>query len=304
MNPSDLSTELVPFNLGKAITGAQDQNVRLQPGDVITIFSQNDMQVPAAQQTKFVRLEGEFYSAGVYQVEPGETLRHLVGRVGGITPQAYLYGAEFTRESAREDQQRRLDEYTSELEKNIERNAIAQRSLNGEEAVAERQALESERRLLDKLRQLRATGRVVLELKPNLNSVDALPDLVLEDGDRLLVPFRPVTINVIGSVYNSNSFIFKQGKRVGDYMRLSGGPTRDGDKSRSFIIRADGTTFSGRGYNGLFLNNFSEARLMPGDTIVVPEKLNKGATLRGFKDWTQIIGQFVIGAAAAKVLFP
>jgi polysaccharide export outer membrane protein len=304
MDPQDLSTHLVPFNLGKAIAGDEGQNIILEPGDVITIFSQNDMQVPAAQQTKFVRLEGEFVTAGVYQVQPGETLRHLIHRVGGLTPQAYLYGAEFTRESTREDQQKRLDEYINDLERSIERTAGAQRSLTGDEAVTERQTLEGQRRLLDKLRQMRATGRVVLELKPTANDVDKLPDLVLEDGDRLLVPFKPATVNVIGSVYNSNSFIFRPGKNVGDYLRLSGGATRNGDRGRSFVIRADGTTVSSQGHNGLLVNSFAQARLMPGDTIVVPEKLDKGVVLRGFKDWTQIISTFVIGAAAAKVLFP
>jgi protein involved in polysaccharide export with SLBB domain len=304
MDLQDLSTHLVPFNLGKAIAGDESQNIILEPGDVITIFSQNDMQVPAGQQTKFVRLEGEFITAGVYQVQPGETLRHLISRVGGLTAQAYLYGAEFTRESTREDQQKRLDEYINDLERSIERNASGQRSLSGDEAVAERQALESQRRLLDKLRQMKATGRVVLELKPTADNINQLPDLMLEDGDRLLVPFKPATVNVIGSVYNSNSFIFRPGKTVGDYMRLSGGPTRNGDKGRSFVIRADGTTLGGHGHNGILVNSFAQARLMPGDTIVVPEKLDKGVVLRGFKDWTQIISTFVIGAAAAKVLFP
>ena len=304
MDPQDLSTHLVPFNLGKAIAGDESQNVVLEPGDVITIFSQNDMQVPAGQQTKFVRLEGEFVTAGVYQVQQGETLHHLIARIGGLTPQAYLYGAEFTRESAREDQQKRLEEYTNELEKSVERNASGQRSLSGDEAVAERQAVESQRRLLDKLRQMKATGRIVLELKPTADNVSNLPDLMLEDGDRLLVPFKPATVSVIGSVYNSNAFIFKPGKTVSDYMRLSGGPTKNGDKGRSFVIRADGTTVSGQGHSGVFGNSFEQARLMPGDTIVVPEKLDKGAVLRGFKDWTQIISTFVIGAAAAKVLFP
>jgi protein involved in polysaccharide export with SLBB domain len=304
INPENLTTRLVPFNLGKAIRGEESENAVLQPGDVITIFSQNDMQVPAAQQTKFVRLEGEFRTAGVYQVEPAETLRHLIGRVGGLTPQAYLYGSEFTRESAKEDQQKRLDEYTNELERSIDRNASSQRNLSGEEALTERQSLEGQRRLLDKLRQLRATGRIVLELKPTASELDAIPDLPLEDGDRLLVPFRPATVNVIGSVYNSNSFIFKPGKTVGDYLRVSGGPTRNGDKGHLFVIRADGTTSGGQGHSGLFLKSFNEARLMPGDTIVVPEKLDKGVVLRGFKDWTQIISTFIIGAAAAKVLFP
>jgi protein involved in polysaccharide export with SLBB domain len=304
MDTEDLTTHLLPFNLGKAIAGDVTQNLELQPGDIITIFSQSDMQVPIGQQSKFVRLEGEFKSAGVYQVQPGETLRHLITRVGGFTPQAYLYGAEFTRESVREDQQERLDQYVNDLEKSIERGASSQRNLTPEEALAERQSLEGQRRLLDKLRQLKATGRIVLELKPNATSLLDFPDLVLEDGDRLLVPFRPATVNVIGSVYNTNSFIYKPGKTFGDYLKLAGGTTQNGDKGRAFVIRADGTTVSKHGHSGLIVNNFDRTKLMAGDTIVVPEKLDKGVVLRGFKDWTQIVGQFVLGAAAAKVLFP
>jgi hypothetical protein len=84
-----------------------------------------------------------------------------------------------------------------------------------------------------------------------------------------------------------------------------GGPAKNGDKGRSFVIRADGTTVSEHGHSGLLVNSFEQARRMSGNTIVVPEKLDRGATLRGFKDRTQIIiSTFVIGAAAAKVLFP
>ena len=302
LNPQDLTTRLLPFNLGKAIAGDDAQNLALQPGDVITIFSQADMQVPIGQQSKFVRLEGEFKTAGVYQVEPGETLQHLLVRVGGFTPEAYFYGAEFTRESTREEQQRRLDQYIDDLAKAIERNAGAQRNLSPEEALAERQSLEGQRRLLERLRALKANGRIVMELTPGAATLGSFPDLVLEDGDRLLVPFRPATINVLGSVYNSNAFIYKPGKTVGDYLRLSGGATRDGDKGRSFVIRADGSTLSSQSFHGLFSGGLDSVRLMPGDTVVVPEKLDKGAVLRGFKDWTQVVGQFVLGAAAVKVL--
>ncbi len=83
-----------------------------------------------------------------------------------------------------------------------------------------------------------------------------------------------------------------------------GGPAKNGDKGRSFVIRVDGTTVSEHGHSGLLVNSFELARLMPGNTIAVPEKLDKGATLRGFKDRTKIISTSVIGAAAAKVLFP
>jgi polysaccharide biosynthesis/export protein len=306
-NLEKLSSQLLPFNLAKAIEGDESQNLPLQPGDVITIFSQADIQVPIGQQSKFVRLEGEFAHSGVYQVQPGETLRQLVSRVGGLTPQSYLFGAEFNRESTRVDQQKQLNQYILTLEQAIERNASASVAVSVGDASQRAEArvrLDAQRNLLAKLKLLRATGRVVLEIRPNAAGSDALPDLVLLDGDRLLIPFCPATVNVIGQVYNSNAFLFKPGRTVGDYLRLAGGPTRDGDKGREFVIRADGSSVSRQQRSFLISVGFDSLRLMPGDTIVVPEKLDRGALMRGFKDWTQVITSFVLGAAAAKVLFP
>jgi polysaccharide export outer membrane protein len=144
---------------------------------------------------------------------------------------------------------------------------------------------------------------VVLEIKPNAAGSEALPDLVLEDGDRLLIPFRPASVNVIGQVYNSSAFLFQPGRTVGDYLRLAGGPTRDGDKGREFVIRADGSSVSRQQKSFLTTTGFDSLRLMAGDTVVVPEKLDRGAFLRGLKDYTVIFTQFFLGAAAAKVLF-
>ncbi|MFI5420452.1 MAG: SLBB domain-containing protein, partial [Nitrososphaerales archaeon] len=119
----NLSSHLLPFNLGKAIESDAEQNLALQSGDVITIFSQADIQVPIAEQTKFVHIEGEVARAGVYQVQSGETLHHLLTRIGGFTPQAYFFGAEFTRESTRVNQQERLDQYLIEQEEALDRSA-------------------------------------------------------------------------------------------------------------------------------------------------------------------------------------
>ena len=100
MNPQTLTTSLVPFNPGQLVMGHDPaQDLPLQPGDVVTLFSQADIKVPQAERTKFVRLEGEFQHSGIYSVLPGETLPQLVARAGGFTPQAYLFGSDFTRES-------------------------------------------------------------------------------------------------------------------------------------------------------------------------------------------------------------
>jgi len=305
MNSRDLSTTLVPFNLGKAILEDDPaQNVLLQPGDVVTIFSVDDIQTPIAKQTKYVRLEGEFVNAGVYRVEPGETLRQLVARVGGLSPSAYLFGAEFTRESNRVFQQKKLEETVNRLEREIQSSAIS-RSKNvttAEEASGLSADAVAQQTLIAKLRQVKATGRIVLELPPDdAAGLKDLPDLVLEDSDRFVVPSRPSTINVIGAVYNENAFVFRPEKRLTDYLRQAGGVSRMGDKTDVYLLRVDGSVVSKR-QSGWLMAGFEGERLMPGDTIVVPEDFDRVTWTKTLKDYGQILYQFGLGAAALKVL--
>jgi protein involved in polysaccharide export with SLBB domain len=303
LNAEDLTTRLVPFNLGKLVLeGDEQNNLALEPGDIITIFSQNDLAVPLEKQSKFVRLEGEFRIAGVYRAEPGESVRHLVERAGGFTPNAYLYGAEFTRESVRIDQQKALDQLIEKLEEDITRNALAPAGVNPEEIADNRTKLEAQRQLVGKLREVKATGRVVLDLTPHCAAVGDLPEIALEDGDRFVVPYRPSTVALLGAVYNKNSFLYRREARVDDYLKRAGGPTRDADTSRMFIIRADGSVLSRQSVKGLWNGGFASLRLMPGDAIVVPERLSRGSFLRGLRDWSQVFSQFALGAAAVRVI--
>jgi polysaccharide export outer membrane protein len=305
MSPEDLTPHVLHFNLGKAIAGDPRENLELQPNDVITVFAQTDIQVPIAERSKFIHLEGEFNNPGVYEIKPGETLRQLVRRVGGVTHQAYLFGSEFTRESTRIDQQQRLDQYVNNLDQTVQRSTAVSASFVDPLAVAEaRTQAEADRQVVDRMRGVRASGRVVLELRPNANQADVLPDLVLEDGDRLLIPSRPATINVIGSVYNSNAFIYRPGKTVGDYLRLAGGATRIGDRGREFIIRADGSTVSKQQRSRLISSSFESTRLMPGDSIIVPMKLDRGAALRLIRDYSTIFGQLGLAAGGIRAIFP
>ncbi len=305
LNPQDLSARLIPFNLGKAVLERDLENdVVLEAGDIVTIFSQNDLAVPQERRTKFVRLEGEFQSSGVYRVQPGETLRQLVQRAGGFSADAYLYAAEFTRESTRLEQQKGLDELLRSLDEEFARNAVASTSFTAEESRERRGQLEAQHDLIEKLRRVKAAGRVVLELKPHAREVDALPNLVLEDGDRLLVPHRPAAVSVLGAVYNKNSFLHRTNQPVHYYLRLAGGPTRDADKGRMFILRADGSVLGKQSLGGGLWsgNRFDSLRLMPGDSIVVPDRVSRGAALKGLRDWSQVFSQFALGAAAINVL--
>jgi protein involved in polysaccharide export with SLBB domain len=307
VDQKNLTTRLFPFDLGAAIlNGDEGANIALEPGDVITIFSDADIRVPRAQQTKYVRLEGEFAHSGVYSVLPGETLRQLVLRAGGLTQQAYLYGSQFSRESTRREQQQRLDEYVSSLSYQIEIGASNKASsvVSAQEAATVGASVASQRELVNRLREIRATGRIVLHIEPFKSDVASLPDLPLEDGDRFVVPPVPSTVGIVGAVYDSNSFVYQEHKHAGDYLRNAGGPNRNADKKQIFIIRADGSVVSRQYLDHTLWSNdkFNEQAVYPGDTIIVPEQLNKTTVLRGLTDWSAVFSQFALGAAAINIL--
>jgi len=304
LNKDQMTTALLPFNLGKAIGGQDaENNLLLQPGDLVTIFSQNDIQVPSSKRSAYVRLEGEFNRAGVYKALPGETLRQLVTRVGGLTPQAYLFGGELTRESTRQSQQRRLDEIVDRLEVDVQRAASesAAAALSKEDVAASQAQMVSQRAMIAKMRQVKATGRIVMDL-PEEPQIKDIPDIVLEDGDRIYVPTPNSTVSVMGAVYNQNAFVYRRGYGIDDYLDKAGGATRDGDEDDIYLVRADGVVFSSRQGGSMFGGGFGSREALPGDTIVVPEKLEKYNLTKDFKDWTQIFYQFAVGVASLKAI--
>jgi protein involved in polysaccharide export with SLBB domain len=309
-NANNLTTSLLPFNLGKAVLDKDpSQDLELLSGDVVTIFSKADIRVPSAQQTKFVKLEGEFIASGVYSVLPGETLRQLLVRSGGLSPDAYLYASEFTRDSVRRVERQRIIEYADALEGEITARSanLAAAAVTDRDAAAAQSSGAEARSTLARLRQAQPTGRIVFQLKPDAKGIDSLPDIALEDGDRFVVPRAPATVSVQGQVYYANAFIYQRGKRVRDYLQLAGGPDRTSDRKREFILRADGSVLSRQytdsGQRTLFAStSFDHLVMLPGDTIVVPPTIEKSSVLRNLVDISNILQGFGLGAAAIVVL--
>jgi polysaccharide biosynthesis/export protein len=299
-NPKDLKTELIPFHLGKLVQeNDQSQNLELRAGDVVTIFSQGDIRVPQMQQTRTVRLEGEFNAPGVYTVGPGETLGQLIQKAGGLTPQAYLFGAEYQRESTRRDQQARLEQYAQDLESEVEtagRNRLAN-AAGTEDSAKLAAEIQSQQQIVRRLRQVQAKGRIVLSLQPGSNDISGISRLAVEDGDRFVVPAQPATINVFGAVYNPNSLIHTSNRSVTEYIRQTGGFTRSADEGRIYVIRADGSVLPKANTPG-----FEKSLLYPGDSVVVPERIFKTSILTGLRNWSQVIANFGLGIAAINVL--
>jgi polysaccharide biosynthesis/export protein len=297
-----LEPQLIPFDLAKAIAREPVQNIALEPGDTVTLFSKRDIRAPAAKRTYFVRIEGEVARPGVYQVKPAETLHEAIERAGGFTANAYLFGAEFTRESARREQERRLAEIASRSEEQLERAAAQKmsRALSSEDVAAGNKQLDVQRQAIARLRNLRPTGRLVLQAPEDATKLKQFPDIVLEDGDRFYVPMRYATVSVNGSVFNQSTLMYRKGKTVGDYLRQAGGAMRGADTGSTFVLRADGTVISRRQVG--FFGRFDEIIVMPNDAIVVPENYSPVSWVKELKDWSQIFYQFGLGVAAINVL--
>jgi protein involved in polysaccharide export with SLBB domain len=313
VNHVDLTTQLIPFNLGNVFSnpGGTD-NLILQPGDTVTIFSQNDVAVPMAKRQVFVRVEGEVNVPGVYQMNAGDTLQNLVAKAGGATPSAYLFGTAFYREEVRKEQEANLQRAADRLEAQIRNEQSTQaanlHAINPGDAAALSAQFEAERRAAEervaRFRKLQPTGRIAFGLDPKDRSFAHLPRLTLQNGDRLVIPTKPAFVHVFGAVNAEASPLWKPNSRLDDYLKIAG-TTSDADVDNTFVLRVDGTVVSAESQGWLF-GHIGGIEIMPGDTIVVPEKLDKETRwskfMQGAREWTQILANFGLGAAAIRTL--
>jgi protein involved in polysaccharide export with SLBB domain len=309
-NRKDLSSELIAFNLGKVLANPQDkENLQLQAGDVVTVFSADDVRIPQAKRRVIVRLEGEVQRPGIYQVAPNETLSELLLKAGGLTQNAYLFGSGFYREEVRKQQTDNLEKLLRRLEAESA-STLAQVALSAG-AAADSNIVQAklaastaaQKQSLERLRTVKAEGRISLSLPPSLRmSLNELPRIGLQNADKFYIPSRPDFVYVFGSVNTEAALLFKAGLTVSDYIGLAG-MSSGADKNGVILVRADGSAMTPQSF---WRNEVLSAEVLPGDTIVLPEKQDRettwSAVFRNTKDITQILYQLGLGAAAIKAL--
>jgi protein involved in polysaccharide export with SLBB domain len=309
-NRKDLSSELIAFNLGKVLANPQDaENIQLQPGDVVTVFSSDDVRIPQAKRRVIVRLEGEVQRPGIYQVAPNESLASLLLKAGGLTPNAYLFGSAFYREEVRKQQTENLDKVVRKLE--AESASSLSQVGQSQGGAFESAALQAkiaaatmaQKQSLDRLRSVKAEGRISLSLPASLRmSLNELPRIGLQNADKFYVPSRPDFVYVFGAVNTESALLFRPGLSVSVYISLAG-MGGGADKDGVILVRADGSAMTPQSF---WRNEVLSAEVLPGDTIVLPEKQDRettwSAVFRNTKDITQILYQLGLGAAAIKTL--
>jgi protein involved in polysaccharide export with SLBB domain len=304
VNPVDLSSKLIWMSPRKAILERDEaSNLELQPGDIVTIFSQRDVSVPQVNRSQYVIVEGEVMRPGVYKLETNETLHSVLQRAGGLTPDAYVYGSQLLRESARIEEQKSLDELVRTMEVQIRQSAVSVAAST--QAGAAPQLLAAQEGIIGQLHNARASGRVSLPVRPRDKNLTDFPNMTMEDNDRLTIPHTPSTVAVVGNVYNPGSFIFDSHNTAGSYLEMAGKGKPSSDLHHAFILRANGVVVAANNVNGLFAGaKFDRLRLHPGDQIVVPYKLPTGSFVRNLRDWTQIASQLAVTGVVISTVLP
>ena len=298
--------EKVSVDLEKALAGDPAANLPLQENDQLFVRT-----VPEWRMFSQVTVQGELRFPGTYTVRKGEKLSSLVERAGGFTGNAYIRGAVFTRESVRELQQKKLEESIVRLERDLMAQGSARLSAaaSPEELKAIEGELKQTKEFLEKLKNVRTTGRMVLDLSSPDTLSKTIYDIELENRDSLYVPENPQSLQTLGAVFNQTAFVFDKSKGLQDYIELAGGYTETADKDRVFVLKVNGSAVRPES-SSFFLSSKSTQRtrdgsplLEPGDSIVVPEKLERIAWLRETKDITQILFQIAVAAGVVIALF-
>jgi len=244
-------------------------------------------------------------------------LSSVIERAGGLTSDAYAFGATFERESVKKVQDEQLKGYVSKLEQDILTMSAqaAETAVDPDQAAILKETLTAKKQLLEKMRASRSTGRMVINLEELLVLASSDYNFELRPGDRLVVEKRPDSVNVLGEVYNPTAVVYQKARPVSYYLDMVGGPMEMAEKGEIYVVKANGSVFS-RSQSKYFgmaswdakntrwtFGGFDSMQLDPGDTIIVPKKVESYPWLRIVKDVTQIMFQIAVSAGVIIAAF-
>ena len=264
----------------------EHNNILLKSKDRINIHH-----IPAWQENHIVELKGEFRFPGKYTIRRGETLGQLIERVGGFTDFANINASLFTRAKLKQMELENLIKVSESLRMEIASKSLASRdgtSINYEQV----------RSLLADLTRVKPIGRLVVDIPKIIENKEL--DLLLENGDILMVPTIQNSINVIGQVQVATSHIYQTDLDAFDYIELSGGFKTQADEDKIYIIKANGRIEIPNNGDSWFASH--SRQLEPGDTVVVPLDSAYMDNITLWQTATQILYQISVAVAAVSRL--
>lgn len=273
----------------------QSKDLELKPYDYVFVPKLKDSAL-----VREVSITGEVRYPGTYTIREDERLSELITRAGGFTQEAYFYGTQYRSANARRIQQNSLDKLMDDLEIRAKMfmSEQAQTGISGEDIEAAKASQMGLDAFIQKLRTVRADGRVAIQVSDLASFRGSNWDFVLDDGDALIVPKKPNFVAVVGAVYSPSAYLYQSEQTVADYLAKTGGVTKTADEKYIYLLKANGEVVASKN-SGTFSNRFMSQALMPGDTIVVPEDLERVPYLRLTKDIADIVFKIAVTAGVA-----
>jgi polysaccharide export outer membrane protein len=288
MNGESRQAELINIDLRQVLAGDPSADIALRPFDYLVI-----KEVPLWASQEEVEIHGEVKFPGRYPIHRGETLRSVMQRAGGLTDLAFSEGAVFTREGLKEREKKQLQTLATRMETDLAQFSLMTAQETGRDPTS---ALTVGQSLLANLRNATPVGRLVIDLKRSMVAqAGTEQDVVLKDGDRLLVPRVTQEVTVVGEVQSATSHLHRVDLGRDDYIAMSGGLTPRADNDRIYVVRADGSVVTRSG--GAWFSGSGED-IKSGDTIVVPLDTERMRPLPFWTAVTTIIYNLAIAAAA------
>ena len=253
-------------------------SIMIGPGDTVRVNQKFNRVTDTS-----VLIIGEVKNPGRYDLGPGDTMYDLMQRAGGLTEQAYPEGAIFSRESERKAEEARFRAAARDLERSL---AVAM----DKETPPDATQIAMARDLAAELKNVEAVGRITVEADPGILSVEPELNILLEKGDRIYIPKRPLTVRVNGEVLSPANLQFRKNKEPRDYIMEAGGFTYNADDDRAFVLYPDGSA------QPLQVSNWNHkaAFIPPGSTIVVPRDPKPFDFIQSAKDISQILSNLAV----------
>ena len=283
------------------ILGKEGLNLPLEEGTNIAI----QRILPTEKRPK-VKILGEVVKPGEYTLKPNTTLYDLL-KEAGLTEKAYLRGLIFIREGVKRFQKAMLETTMITLEESLLRMEEESKWISPEEQQLLGKTLRERKEYLSLLKKKIeiGLGRIALDLPENLEGLKESPDnLLLEDGDTIIVPSLPGHVLLLGDIHNPVALPYTPGKSVRDYLEEVGGGTKSADLSGVYVIKANGKVVSPQTFRKFFLpRSILAYKPERGDAIIVPPKIKVPILWRPLiKDVVQIIFQSIATAVMAREL--
>lgn len=225
--------KIYTFNIENGMVAKSEQDFALKPFDVITITRD-----PEFADISIVSISGEVKYPGNYSLKGrNERLSDLIKRAGGLTEGGYAEGARFSRDISPNEKERSIQLYEiahSSDTIDVEKVTIKNRYTVG------------------------------IDLPAALKKPGCDKDVILRNGDRIIIPQRNNTVRISGEVLYPNTVPYIEDKSASYYINQAGGVSSKGQRSKAFIVYANGQ-----------VSRLHRGRVMPGCEIVIPTKPEK-----------------------------